>query len=107
MRRYAPGWLGCGLRRSELVALDISHFQQREEHWAIVDLVGKGGHVRTVPVPEWVKRAVGIASDASAGISETVSPDAPESPLLVRPESPDPRSLEPQHETPLHLHYMV
>lgn len=50
--------LGCGLRRSELVALDINHFQQREEHWAIVDLVGKGGHVRTVPVPEWVKRAV-------------------------------------------------
>jgi site-specific recombinase XerD len=50
--------LACGLRRSELVALDISHFQQREEHWAIVDLVGKGGHVRTVPVPEWVKTAV-------------------------------------------------
>jgi integrase len=41
-----------------LVALDISHFQQREEHWAIVDLIGKGGHVRTVPVPEWVKKAV-------------------------------------------------
>jgi AraC family transcriptional regulator len=30
--------------------------QQREEHWAIVDLVGKGGHIRTVPLPEWVKR---------------------------------------------------
>ena len=30
--------------------------QQREEHWAIVDLVGKAGHVRTVPVPDWVKR---------------------------------------------------
>ena len=29
--------------------------QQREEHWAIVDLVGKGGHVRTVPVPDWVR----------------------------------------------------
>ena len=24
--------------------------------WAIVDLVGKGGHVRTVPVPDWVKQ---------------------------------------------------
>jgi site-specific recombinase XerD len=61
--------LGCGLRRSELVALDISHFQQREEHWAIVDLVGKGGHVRTVPVPEWVKRAVDGWARA-AGIGE-------------------------------------
>jgi integrase len=35
----------------------------------IVDLVGKGGHVRTVPVPEWVKRAIdGWAS--AAGICE-------------------------------------
>jgi hypothetical protein len=25
------------------------------EHWAIVDLVGKSGHVRTVPVPDWVR----------------------------------------------------
>ena len=31
------------------------HIQQREEHWAIVDLVGKGGHIRTVPVPDWVR----------------------------------------------------
>jgi integrase len=28
--------------------------QQREEHWAIVDLVGKARHIRTVPVPDWV-----------------------------------------------------
>jgi integrase len=28
---------------------------EREEHWAIVDLVGKGGHIRTVPVPDWVR----------------------------------------------------
>ena len=37
------------------MALTLDHFQQREEHWAIVDLVGKGGHVRTVPVPDWVR----------------------------------------------------
>ncbi|MGA8871260.1 MAG: tyrosine-type recombinase/integrase, partial [Candidatus Acidiferrales bacterium] len=47
--------LACGLRRHEAVALTLDHLQQREEHWAIVDLVGKGGHVRTVPVPDWVK----------------------------------------------------
>src|SRR6202171_6525991 len=41
--------LACGLRRHEAVAL------RREEHWAIVDLVGKGVHVRTVPVPDWVR----------------------------------------------------
>src|SRR5229473_5480808 len=39
--------LACGLRRHEAVALRLDHLQQREEHWAIVDLVGKGGHVRT------------------------------------------------------------
>src|SRR3979490_379545 len=47
--------LACGLRRHEAVALTMDHLQQREEHWAIVDLVGKGGHVRTVPVPDWVR----------------------------------------------------
>ena len=47
--------LGCGLRRRELADLEFTDLQQREEHWAIVDLVGKGGHIRTVPVPEWVK----------------------------------------------------
>ena len=50
--------LGCGLRRRELADLDFTHLQQREEHWAIVDLVGKGGHIRTVPVPGWVKATV-------------------------------------------------
>jgi integrase len=47
--------LGCGLRRAELTGLRMSDFQRRDEHWAIVNLFGKGGHIRTVPVPEWVK----------------------------------------------------
>jgi site-specific recombinase XerD len=47
--------LACGLRRHEAVALRLDHLQQREDHWAIVDLVGKGGHVRTVPMPDWVR----------------------------------------------------
>jgi site-specific recombinase XerD len=50
--------LGCGLRRSELVHLKVEDLQQREGHWAIIDLVGKGGHVRTVPVPDWVKKRI-------------------------------------------------
>src|SRR5499427_5898737 len=48
--------LGCGLRRLELADLTFDHLQRREDHWAIVDLVGKGGHVRTVPVLDWVKQ---------------------------------------------------
>src|SRR6266513_3266779 len=47
--------LACGLRRHEAVALKFDDLQQREDHWAIVELVGKGGHVRTVPVPDWVR----------------------------------------------------
>jgi hypothetical protein len=40
----------------------MEHLQQREEHWAIIDLVVKGGHVRTVPIPAWVKQAIDIWS---------------------------------------------
>jgi site-specific recombinase XerD len=47
--------LGCGLRRRELTDLTLDHIQRREDHWAIVDLVGKAAHVRTVPMPDWVK----------------------------------------------------
>ena len=50
--------LGCGLRRGEVASLKVNSIQQRDDHWAIVDLVGKGRHVRTVPVPEWVKAAL-------------------------------------------------
>ena len=50
--------LGCGLRRAELASLRKENIQVRQGHWAIVDLVGKGDRVRTVPVPIWVKSAV-------------------------------------------------
>ena len=46
--------LSCGLRRHEAVSLRLDHLQQREDHWAIVDLWGKGEHIRTVPIPDWV-----------------------------------------------------
>jgi integrase len=50
--------LGCGLRRSEVSALTLKHIQQRDGRWCIVDLVGKHGRVRTVPMPTWVKVAI-------------------------------------------------
>jgi site-specific recombinase XerD len=58
--------LGCGLRRGELIDLIFDHLQRREDHWAIVDLIGKAGHVRTVPVPDWVKRAIDDWLNAAA-----------------------------------------
>jgi integrase len=50
--------LGCGLRRAELVAVKIEDFELREDHWVLADLIGKGRHMRTIPVPGWVKSAV-------------------------------------------------
>jgi integrase len=58
--------IGCGLRRAELLALRLESIQQREEHWVIADLVGKAGHVRTVPIPIWVKAAMDAWTAAAA-----------------------------------------
>lgn len=61
--------VGCGLRRREAAALTVDHIQLRDARWVIVDLIGKGGRVRTVPMPSWTKStidswtaAVGIVS---------------------------------------------
>jgi integrase len=62
--------LGCGLRRRELAELKYESLQRREERWAIVDLVGKGRHIRTVPVPAWVKCTLDewlVAADIERG----------------------------------------
>lgn len=36
----------------------VEDLQLREVHWVLADLVGKGGHVSTVPIPGWVGSAV-------------------------------------------------
>jgi site-specific recombinase XerD len=60
---------GYGFRRSELVALELDDIQMRQGHWAVVDLIGKGGHIRTVPIPNWVKAALDQWTRA-AGVCE-------------------------------------
>lgn len=60
--------LGCGLRRKEAGGLSLGHVQQRDGRWAIVDLVGKGARMRTVPMPSWAKAAIDAWTQA-AGIS--------------------------------------
>lgn len=60
--------IGGGLRRSEVAALTFDHIQQRDGRWAIVDIVGKGNRVRTVPIPSWVKVAIDEWADV-AGLS--------------------------------------
>jgi site-specific recombinase XerD len=50
--------IGGGLRRSEVAALTFDHIRQRDGRWVIVDIVGKGNRVRTIPIPSWVKLAI-------------------------------------------------
>jgi len=61
--------LGCALRRFEAAALTMGHVQQRDGRWCIVDLIGKHGRIRTVPMPAWVKVAID-AWTAPAGVVE-------------------------------------
>ncbi len=52
--------VGCGLRREETACLTLEHIQQREARWVIVDLIGKGGRVRSVPMSSWAKAAIDV-----------------------------------------------
>ena len=62
-RAILAALLDCGLRRSEVAALTTRHIQQRDGRWCVVDLVGKHGRVRTVPMPTWVN----VATDSWTG----------------------------------------
>jgi site-specific recombinase XerD len=60
--------VGCGLRRGEAISLTVADIQQRDGRCVIVDLRGKHGRLRTIPVPAWVKLAVDLWTEA-AGIT--------------------------------------
>jgi integrase len=53
--------------------LRVEDIQQREEHWVIADLVGKGGHIQTIPVPDWVKAGI-EAWTVAAGVTTGALP---------------------------------
>jgi site-specific recombinase XerD len=62
--------IGCGLRREEVARLEFTHVAEREGRWCIVDIRGKHGHVRSVPMPSWAKAAIDqwtAAAEISAG----------------------------------------
>jgi integrase len=50
--------LGCGLRRAELLRIQVEDLQQREGRWVLPDLTGKGNRIRTVTVPAGVKARI-------------------------------------------------
>ena len=64
--------IGAGLRRAEVAGLTFEHIQQRDGRWVIIDLVGKGNRVRTIPIPSWVKVAIDAWAEASGILKERV-----------------------------------
>ena len=57
--------VGAGLRRAEAASLSWERIQQRDGRWAIIDLVGKRGRVRSIGIPPWVKAALDQWASAS------------------------------------------
>ena len=53
-------------RRGELLALRFDGIELREGRWIVANLMGKAGHIRTVPIPDWVKSAMDEWKEASA-----------------------------------------
>ncbi len=63
--------LGCGLRRTEAAGLTLDRIQQRDGRWVLVDIIGKRNKVRSVPMPNWTKKAIDEYADA-AGLTEGI-----------------------------------
>lgn len=61
--------LGCALRRAEAAAVTVEHIQVLDGRAVIHDLIGKGGRVRTVPMPAWCHERV-LEWLECAGIAE-------------------------------------
>lgn len=57
--------VGCGLRRAEASTLTVDRLQRREGRWVLADITGKGGRVRTAPVPSWVYQALAAWMEAA------------------------------------------
>jgi integrase len=50
--------LGCGLRRSEACGCTIEQIEYRAGHMLLVNLIGKGGRVRSIAVPGWAQKTI-------------------------------------------------
>jgi site-specific recombinase XerD len=59
--------IGAGLRRSEVVGLQVKHFERRTvadedgtsaKRWMLIGVAGKHGRTRNIPLADWVKALV-------------------------------------------------
>jgi hypothetical protein len=60
IERWSDGRIAVGMWVAALRSywFEPEQLQSRECHWVIVNLVGKGARLRTVPVPTWSKELV-------------------------------------------------
>jgi len=86
---------GCALRRSELADLKFTHLQTLDGRLVLLDLVGKGRRVRTVPVPSWGILALNSWLEM-AGVTE--------GPVLRRVHR---GTVQAEGLTPDHIHEVV
>lgn len=84
--------IGGGLRRSEVAKMTFENVKQLDGRWVIADLVGKGNHVRSVPISSWVKLAIDEWS-VMAGISSGVVFRAVHKGGYVQHESMTPQAI--------------
>jgi site-specific recombinase XerD len=69
-RAMLAAMIGCGLRRAEIALLSLSHIQQREGRWAIIDINGKRNKIRSIPMPPFAKAAINawtVAAEITEG----------------------------------------
>lgn len=85
--------LYTGLRRVELVSLAVSHIQEREGYWMILDLVGKRGRVRSIKLSRAVKKLIDKWLEASG---RDVEPKSFVFVPLGRAQQPVERQMTPQ-----------
>ena len=97
--------VGCGLRRDEAARLDWRQVQQRDGRWVIVDLVGKRGKLRSVPMPSWGKASLDLWGAAVGWQGGTLL--TPESGPVLHPVNKGDVIAVGQPMTPQAIYYLV
>lgn len=69
---------GCGLRRSEVCALKWGQYREASGRMVLADIIGKGGRIRSLGVPEWAAQMI----EAYRG--DEADPNAPVFPSNAR-----------------------
>jgi integrase/recombinase XerD len=78
--------VGTGLRRDELLHLNWDQYQSREGRMCLVNVRGKGGKLRTVPVPLWAQSDIDVWQVTIQTQEPPPAPGALEAANLIRRE---------------------